>query len=59
MGLTDGGRARVVTEQGSAEATVEVNDIMQPGHVSLPNGLGVSLPGRGRRERRRRAAQPA
>lgn len=44
LGLTDGGRARVVTERGSAEAAVEVTDIMQAGHVSLPNGLGVTYP---------------
>lgn len=32
---------RIVTEQGQAVAEVEVTDQMQPGHVSLPNGLGV------------------
>ncbi len=44
IGLADGGRARVVTERGAAETVVEVNDIMQAGHVSLPNGMGVSYP---------------
>lgn len=45
LGLADGGRARVVTESGTAETLVEVTDIMQAGHVSLPNGLGVDYPG--------------
>ncbi len=44
FGLADGDHARVVTESGSALARVEVTDIMQTGHVSLPNGMGVSYP---------------
>ncbi len=44
LGVADGGRVRVTTRRGSAEAVVEVNDCMQPGHVSLPNGLGLSYP---------------
>ncbi|WP_183092723.1 molybdopterin-dependent oxidoreductase [Nocardioides stalactiti] len=40
-GVTTGDALRVVTERGSAEAVVEVTDTLQPGHVSLPNGLGV------------------
>ena len=27
------------------EVVVEVSDVMQPGHISLPNGLGVDYPG--------------
>ncbi len=34
----------MVTERGSADAAVEVTDTQQPGHVSLPNGLGVDHP---------------
>ncbi len=34
----------ITTRRGSAEAVVEVNACMQPGHVSLPNGLGLSYP---------------
>jgi formate dehydrogenase len=45
LGLETGGRARVVTARGTAEAVVEVTDAMLPGHVSLPNGLGVDYPG--------------
>ena len=41
LGLTSGGQARVSTRRGSVVATVEVHDGMQPGHVSLPNGLGL------------------
>jgi anaerobic selenocysteine-containing dehydrogenase len=41
IGLVDGGRARITTAAGTAEATVEVSDAMLTGHVSLPNGYGV------------------
>jgi anaerobic selenocysteine-containing dehydrogenase len=44
LGVADGGRVRVTTRRGSAEAVVEVTDRMQPGHVSLPNGLGLAYP---------------
>lgn len=44
VGIEHGGHARVVTRTGSAVTTVEVSDTMQPGHVSLPNGMGVSFP---------------
>ena len=40
-GVTDGDRVRITTASGSAEATVEISDAMQRGHVSLPNGFGV------------------
>jgi anaerobic selenocysteine-containing dehydrogenase len=43
LGLQDGGNARVTTERGSAVTVVEVTDWMQDGHVSLPNGLGLSV----------------
>ncbi|MBB4661262.1 anaerobic selenocysteine-containing dehydrogenase [Conexibacter arvalis] len=44
LGLESGGRARVTTARGAVEAVVEVSEAMQPGHVSLPNGLGVDYP---------------
>ncbi|HET6950341.1 MAG TPA: molybdopterin-dependent oxidoreductase [Acidimicrobiales bacterium] len=47
LGLVDGGRARVTTRRATAEVTVEVHDSMRPGHVSLPNGLGLDHPGAG------------
>lgn len=41
LGLVDGGRARITTAAGTAEATVEISEAMLPGHASLPNGFGV------------------
>ncbi|KAA1417787.1 molybdopterin-dependent oxidoreductase [Nocardioides humilatus] len=41
LGVGTGDALRVVTERGAAQATVEVTDTLQPGHVSLPNGMGV------------------
>ena len=43
LGLQTGDTVRVVTEAGAAEAMVEVTDMMQSGHVSLPNGLGLDF----------------
>jgi anaerobic selenocysteine-containing dehydrogenase len=45
LGVHDGDRVRIVTRRGAAEVGVSVSDSMQPGHLSLPNGLGVSYPG--------------
>lgn len=45
LGIASGDAVRVTTKRGSALALVEVSDTMQHGHVSLPNGLGVSHPG--------------
>ena len=45
LGLSDGDRARIVTARGSAEGVVEVTDVMQRGHASLPNGYGVQATG--------------
>ena len=44
IGLVDGGVARLTTRRGGGVVTVEVDDRMQPGHVSLPNGLGLTSP---------------
>ena len=41
LGLTDGGRARITTAAGSAEASIEISEAMLPGHASLPNGFGL------------------
>jgi anaerobic selenocysteine-containing dehydrogenase len=41
LGVADGGRVRLTTKRASVEVSVEVSDTMQPGHVSLPNGLGL------------------
>lgn len=42
LGVADGDHVRVVTARAAAEAVVKVSDTMQPGHVSLPNGFGLS-----------------
>jgi anaerobic selenocysteine-containing dehydrogenase len=42
LGVDDGGAVRVSTRRASVVATVELTDTLRPGHVSLPNGLGVS-----------------
>jgi anaerobic selenocysteine-containing dehydrogenase len=44
LGVISGGRVRITTRRGSAEAVVEVSDRLQPGHVSLPNGGGLDYP---------------
>ena len=44
LGIADGGRARVTTKAGTVVTTVEVTDTLQPGHASLPNGLGIDYP---------------
>jgi formate dehydrogenase len=49
LGLADGARARVTTKRASAIAVVELTDTLQPGHVTLPNGLGVDYPDEGGR----------
>ena len=41
LGVADGDRVRLTTKRASVEVSVEVSDMMQPGHVSLPNGLGL------------------
>ncbi len=41
FGITSDGMARVSTARGSVVASVEITDMMQPGHISLPNGLGL------------------
>jgi anaerobic selenocysteine-containing dehydrogenase len=41
LGFVDGEVVRLRTRRGSAEVPVEVTDMMQPGHISLPNGEGM------------------
>jgi anaerobic selenocysteine-containing dehydrogenase len=45
VGVADGERARITTARGSAEAVVEINESMQAGHASLPNGFGLEHAG--------------
>ncbi|MCU1427167.1 MAG: oxidoreductase [Actinomycetia bacterium] len=44
LGVDADGLVRVTTASGSIVAAVECSDTMQPGHVSLPNGLGLDYP---------------
>ncbi len=44
LGIAAGGKARVTTKRGSAVAAVEITDTLRPGHVTLPNGLGLAYP---------------
>jgi anaerobic selenocysteine-containing dehydrogenase len=41
LGLVDGDAATLTTKRASVSVTVAVDDTVQPGHVSLPNGLGL------------------
>ena len=41
LGVADGDQVRLSTKRGSVEVPVEVSEMMQRGHVSLPNGLGL------------------
>lgn len=45
LGVSPGGRIRVRTRSGSVVVDVEPTPSMRRGHVSLPNGLGLSHPG--------------
>jgi len=44
LNLGEGSTARVSTDTGSLEVSVELNDCMQRGHISLPNGAGLDYP---------------
>lgn len=43
-GVSDGDRARLVTETGTATVTVEISDMMRAGNIALPNGHGLDFP---------------
>jgi anaerobic selenocysteine-containing dehydrogenase len=43
-GVVDGSTAMLSTARGQATVVVEVTDVMQAGHVSLPNGMGLDEP---------------
>jgi anaerobic selenocysteine-containing dehydrogenase len=45
LGVATGGRVRLTTRRHSVVVPVEVTDTLQPGHVTLPNGLGLCYPG--------------
>lgn len=41
LGVAAGDAVKLTTKRGSAVVTIEVSEMMQPGHVSLPNGTGL------------------
>lgn len=41
LACADGDIVRLSTRRATVEVPIEVTDTMQPGHVSLPNGLGL------------------
>ncbi|MBW2719477.1 MAG: molybdopterin-dependent oxidoreductase [Deltaproteobacteria bacterium] len=41
LGIADGVHVRLTTKRASVEVAISVSGMMQPGHVSLPNGLGL------------------
>jgi len=51
LGVVDGGAARLSTKRSSAVVTVSVDDAIQPGHISLPNGFGLDHVEAGARSR--------
>ena len=44
LGVKDGADIRIVTKRGEAIGSVEISDTMRSGHISLPNGQGLSYP---------------
>ena len=44
LGVDAGDAVRITTKRASAVAVADVDDTMQAGHVSLPNGLGLDHP---------------
>jgi anaerobic selenocysteine-containing dehydrogenase len=47
LGVTSGDRVRLITRRDAVVVAVEVSDSMQPGHLALPNGLGLDYPAAG------------
>ena len=44
LNLGDGSNARITTARGALDVVVAINDRMQRGHISIPNGLGLDYP---------------
>lgn len=42
LGVANGDWVRVTTRRGAVEAPVEVSSTMRQGHISLPNGMGLT-----------------
>jgi anaerobic selenocysteine-containing dehydrogenase len=53
LGCAEGGLLKLSTKRASVEVRAELTDTLQPGHISLPNGLGLDYPdAEGRLQRR-------
>ncbi|HVK76175.1 MAG TPA: molybdopterin-dependent oxidoreductase [Kofleriaceae bacterium] len=44
LGLAAGDTVRLTTRRDSVVVAIEISDSMQPGHLALPNGLGLTYP---------------
>jgi anaerobic selenocysteine-containing dehydrogenase len=44
LGVKAGGTVRLSTRRDTVLVSVEISDSMRPGHLSLPNGLGLTYP---------------
>jgi anaerobic selenocysteine-containing dehydrogenase len=51
LGVCDGDVVVLITKRDRAEVRLELSESMQPGHISLPNGLGLNDPRNGDRKR--------
>ncbi len=49
IGLVDGDAAKLTTKRSHTIVTVTLDDTMQPGHIAVPNGLGLDHLEDGRR----------
>ncbi len=43
LGCGEGDTVRVSTRRGQVDVPIEISDTLQPGHVTLPNGLGLDV----------------
>jgi len=47
VGVIDGGLARLITRRGAVDVTVALSEDVRPGHMTLPNGTGITYPDAG------------
>jgi anaerobic selenocysteine-containing dehydrogenase len=50
IGLANGGTAKLSTKRATAVVTIAVDDALQAGHISLPNGFGLDHIDEGQRQ---------
>ncbi|AKU15026.1 molybdopterin-dependent oxidoreductase [Luteipulveratus mongoliensis] len=43
LALTTGDRVRLTTKRGTVDVSIETTDTMRSGHLSLPNGFGLTV----------------